>query len=273
MNNANRIRQWFCFILCLLTIIAICTGCAASKTTNVFRETQYYTEEYLQDQTLRSISIGNTEYSVQYQSSKRSSFDLKMCHRYTVGSGDPCGTIWVDSAGNWTYFSLLYPFDPIMNIESLSDEEVKAAAETIMGDAVDFSVYNTFSINKIATGYQLQWQIKRELPCNISLIVYLDSDGAIYSASKNNACPNDLSESFVSIEQRDALIFETLSSRALQKGEEFAPAKIKVTTEMLSLYEGNRSILYTVGVTDANGYVSVYPIVIMQTENGLTCLY
>ena len=159
-------------------------------------------------------------------------------------------------------FSGITPYSKIENIELLSDDELKVAVEQTIGDTVDFSVYNTFTVERYDSElntYHLVWQLKREMLCNVKLDLYITAEGFIEKYSKTDSCPNSLTRSFVSNSERDTLlensICEYLNISSIYEIE------YEIQSETLSYYKGKSGIIYAVKII-SDGFVQLIVLAI-----------
>ncbi len=213
-----------------------------------------------------TVSIGNISYDVQYDSSTISELNNETYDIYKVVDENNNMTekmIEINSRTNEIVcFSGITPYSKIENIELLSDYELKVAVEQTIGDTVDFSVYNTFTVERYDSElntYHLVWQLKREMLCNVKLDLYITAEGFIEKYSKTDACPNSLTRSFVSNSERDTLlensICEYLNISSIYEIE------YEIQSETLSYYKGKSGIIYAVKII-SDGFVQLIVLAI-----------
>ncbi len=200
----------------------------------------------------RTITIGNSAYDVKWSKSVRSELTDDLYDIYEViDSPDKFmpGKIKLDpKTGEVVLFSQITPYPSIKNIEDLSDNELKSAVEQLMGDSVDFSQYNVFKIHRPTpanSDYSLSWQVKRDILCNIGIRIVI-KDGAIKMFGKTDACPNDLSRSFVSESERNKLLEDKIRDHLDIKSLE--NVEYEITSETLTYYHNKNSIVYVVEI-------------------------
>lgn len=205
---------------------------------------------------IKTITIGNSSYNVTYLNSFREPAFDKIYDRFeTAGNtgGDLRGSITLDhETGEVVQFSNITPYPSIEDHETLSDDELKAAAEALMTD-VDFSKYNVFEVQHYHTGMEdvllkdhiLEWEVKREISCAISVDVKISEDGSITHFDKTDNCPNDLTKPFVSNEERDKLLEKPIREY-FKKNYDYDPEEVKFTimSETLSAFHNKRCIVY-----------------------------
>lgn len=215
-----------------------------------------------------AFRIGESTYNMQYLSSQKSSetgdtFDVYEMPKATsevIGS-----KIRVNSkTGEMVEFSGISPYPDITNIDTMSDAELKQTVELMMGDLVDFSKYNHYEVERPVPGlarqaYHLKWQVKRELLCAITVKVDITLDGAITDFHKTDACPDDLTKSFLSNAERDKLIEKKIADhlgRTSLDGIEY-----EITSEVLSSYNNKPAINYLVKIVE-DGFAQLICFVI-----------
>ena len=187
-------------------------------------------------------------------------------HYEVVGSPDdliPC-TIRLDSETDEIKSFSFYgtsPYTAIEDIGNLSDDELKTAVEDMLGDLADFSEYNSFSVRRPpdSVGYntdiKLSWQVRRELPCSIGVDVVVSEDGLIKSFSKANSCPDDLSKSFLTEEERNKLIEKGVCKEMGIK--KLGNVTYKILSETLTCRKEKNALSYTVEIMDEQGFSHV----------------
>lgn len=212
----------------------------------------------------RVLTIGRSAYTLRYASSVRSELTNEVFDLYDVADGSSAsGRVEINSrTGEMTGFANISPYPRIDGMGEMSDLEIKAAAERMAGDLVDFSRYDTFTVSRPSFPgglYYLVWQVQRELACNIKVEMYFTSDGAIESYRKTDACPEELTGPIVSDEQRDRLlekkICEYLDVRSLG-GLEY-----KIESETLTYYRSRPAVIYQVDIIE-DGFVQLILLVI-----------
>lgn len=266
-GNVMR-NNFFTFIGIVLlcgAMVLTCTGCenksayAAKVITN-----DQFADDSVQgafDTGITTISVGDFTYNVKWEKSVRSNLNDELYDYYEVVDNQNKllpGTIDVDpKTGEVLFFSQITPFSRIENIASLSDEELRSAAEQLLGGLADFSQYNTFEVarpiyNNGFTDTCLSWNVKRDILCNINVTVYISEDGLINCFSKTDACPDGTAESFVPNEERIKLL-ETEICRYLGV-KSINSVNYEILFEKLSLSHNESCIYYTVKITDEAGF-------------------
>lgn len=262
----NILRSIVLATICLGLILS-CTGCALTVYACEVIENgslEVSTENIVADSQI--IKVGPTTYNVKYDSSVKSILTDEVFDIYGVideSSELIKSRIKVNSQTGEVYsFSNITPYQDIINIGELSDDELKAIVEQMMGDWVDFSVYNTFTVSRPHSSnsmYYLVWQVKQELMCNIKLEIYITFDGAIKSFHKTEACPSSLTKSFVTLNERDGLL-ETKICEYLGV-ESLDGIVYEIQSETLSYYNNKSAILYSVKIID-DGFEQLIALVI-----------
>lgn len=215
------------------------------------------------------IVIGDSRYDIQFNFSKVSEWRDEPLDYYDVITNDgakiPGATLVINPATeNISCFRNMKPYPCIQNIQSLSDEAIREAVEQQLNNFVDFSLYNTFSVQKYHPNgdliTQLCWGLKKDLLCNVELTVDIDEDGFITDYSKTDACPEDLDGSFMPPEQRKKLlekgICKELKIKSIDQIDSY-----EITSEIVSLYHGKPSIIYSVKVIE-DGFSTVIVVTI-----------
>ncbi|MBQ9848443.1 MAG: hypothetical protein IJO64_05240 [Clostridia bacterium] len=228
-------------------------------------------EEFVSETTTkeRIFKIGQSTYRMQYLSSQKSGFTGEVIERY--GILEPDGTtdhilqdIYIDAkTEEIILFHNINPYPAIENIEKMSDSEIKETVELLLSDLADFSQYNHFELKRLnghpLYAYSLKWQVKREIFCNISVRVYITSDGSIDSFDKEDACPTDIERSLVSDAERNQLIEDKLKE---ELGDEtFARSEYEIFSETLTYYNNEPAVIYSVEII-GNGFSQVKVLVI-----------
>lgn len=212
-----------------------------------------------------TITINGTEYNVRYTSSVKSVLTNELFDIYEVvdDTSDPGSTITVRATtGEITSFTNITPYSDIadssgLSMNELSDEDIKRLAEQALGETVDFSSYNTFSlIRPISTSstYHLVWQVKKDMLCNNSIDIHINSEGTIKGFRKTDACPENLTTSFISTAERDRLLEEEIKKNMGRDSPDGVTYEIE--SEILSLYNNSPAILYTVSI-HGDGFVQL----------------
>lgn len=255
-------------ILLLSTILVLaCTGCA---NTNVYAAEIVGNSSFEKDVDIstavidRTISIGDSAYDVKWSKSVQSELTDELYDIYeVVDSPDEFmpGKIKLNAkTGEVVRFSHINPFPDIENIDNLSDGELKSAVEQLIGDMVDFSQYNVFEVSRptsSASEYNLWWQVKRDLLCNIALEIVISKDGAIETFSKTDACPGNLSRSFVSESERNKLLEDEICGYLGIKSLE--NVELEIISETLTYFHNESSVMYAVKIV-RDGFTQVIMI-------------
>ncbi len=252
----NNLRNSIEILLLSAILVLTCTGCAS---TNAYAAEIISNSSFEKDvdsdieAANRTITIGNSAYDVKWSQSVRSELTDDLYDIYEViDSPDKFmpGKIKLDpKTGEVVLFSQINPYPSIKNIDDLSDNELKSAVEQLMGDSVDFSQYNVFKIYRPISAdadYSLRWQVKRDILCNIGLKIVISKDGAIKMFGKTDACPNDLSRSFVSESERNKLLEDKIRDHLDIKSLE--NVEYEILSETLTYYHNENSIMYVVKI-------------------------
>jgi predicted translin family RNA/ssDNA-binding protein len=143
----------------------------------------------------------------------------------------------------------------------MSESEIKNAVEKVLSPDIEFQKYNVFSLDRLFdNSYMLSWQVKRDMLCNIRLDVWIDSDGVIYHLIKTDACPDSLKSSFIDDKIRDNLIWAKI--RQQYKSFPNGYFNFSIESATLSEYKKNDAIIYSIKVTDSEGFVELIVMVI-----------
>lgn len=255
-------------LLCAL-LVCNCTGCgtrvyAAQVVDDLSFETAVNNRK--PDSSEKMITIGQSMYNAKMTASVKSELTNETYDVYeTVNSSDELlrGKIKRDSkTGEIKSFYGINPYPKINDIEKLSDDELKSTVEQLIGESVDFTEYNVFSVlrpNSSSFTYDLVWQVERDLLCNIKLEIVITEDGVIEGFFKTDACPDDLSQPFVTTRERNGLlessICDYLGIDSIDKIE------YEIESETLSYYQGKSSIIYVVRTVE-DGFVQLIVLAI-----------
>ena len=252
----NNLWNSIGIILLSAILVLTCTGCSGTKVYAAEIISNGSFEKDVENNAVtvdRTITINNSEYDVKWSKSVRSEFTDELYDIYEViDSLDEFmpGKIKIDpKTEEIVLFSDINPYPNIENIDDLSDDELKSVVEQLIGDAVDFSQYNVFKVNRPAafnSEYSLWWQVKRELMCNIGLNIVISKDGAINFFSKTDACPSNLSRSFISEGERDKLLEDEICRYLCVKSLE--DIEYEIISETLTYFHNESSIMYTVEI-------------------------
>lgn len=214
-----------------------------------------------------TISIGDFSYNVELTESARSASNDRIYDVYRV-DGSPDKTIGLDrETKEVVYFSNIAPYPAIENFGTLSDEELKAAAEKLMSD-VDFSQYEHFeALHSDLDEFKsrLNWQVERDLLCDIGISVYVTENGSITLFRKTDACPDDLYKSFISDDERDRLLEGALHEYLKEldiKASEYA--EFYIMSETLSAFRGKDCVIYDINIIDKE---MIIPVLARITDN------
>lgn len=214
----------------------------------------------------RVLTIGQSTYTLQYDSSVRSELNNEVFDKYDVTdeSSEPAnGWIKINAqTGEIAGFSNISPYPRIDGMEEMSDDEIKTAVERMAGELADFSQYNTFTVsrpNSSGSLYYLVWQVRRDIACNIKAEIYVTSDGVIESFSRTDACPEDMSGSFLSDEQRDRLLEEKICEYL--HVDQLGGLTYEIESETLTYYRNEPAVIYQVSVIE-DGFVQSILLVV-----------
>ncbi len=268
MKQKYLMKKWLigCLIFTLILSIIGCNHTNSAYSCEIMEPNLHEQEQTITSAPPQDFKIGQSTFTVQL-SSKAESVDTH--ERYDVyavvdASDTPVNkTIRVHTeTGKMVGFYGIRPYDKIENIENLSDEELKTIVEQTMGDAVDFSAYNTFRVMRPVSPsgqYCLCWQVKEEIFRDIRVDIHITSDGHIQSFSQTNNCPDDLTVPFLPIEERTRLIEDTLCEHLEIKS--IKGIRYKILYETLSYYQGKDAILYQIEVVK-DGFSQIVSLVI-----------
>ena len=162
-------------------------------------------------------------------------------------------------------FSGIAPFEPIKNIKNMTDEEIKTETEKRLSGLTDFLRYDSFELTAVkydginVNGYSLVWQEKKDLPRNNRIMALIDTDGLIHYYKKTVACPESLTAPEITEKEAESLLLKTAQRNSTLKNP---ISSVKIKNKMLSLYKGESAIIYTVDVTDKEGFIDTLSIVI-----------
>ncbi len=252
-------------LLCA-AILLTCTGC---KGTNTYAAKVVTNEAFADDDVegavatgITTITIGDSTYNVKWSKSVRYKPTDELYDYYEVIDSEDNflpGTIRLDpKTGEVISFSNVEPYPAIENMDTLSDDELKAAAEQLLGDLADFSRYNFFEVTRplgiigTNTDTTLRWQVKRDILCNISVDITIKEDGTIKSFSKTNACLDGTAESYIPKDERikllEAEICHYLGVKSIDN------VNYEICSEQLSMSHNESCIFYMVEITDEAGF-------------------
>lgn len=198
-----------------------------------------------------SIECLGDRYSVEYDSHRfLESTGEKQVTCKVIGTEN--GKITIDEEGNIVGLKNIGNIGIELNLY-MSETEIKQVVEKSMSELDDFSKYNSFSIGlDIDNCLRLSWQVERSLPCAIKARMTIDLEGNIISFFRQNECPEYLNDRFVSIEERDNLLFDAVQS--LRSKNDIKVASIEVREELLSLYKSKPALICHVESLDINGF-------------------
>lgn len=252
-------------MLCALALFT-CTGCKGSGTYAAKVVTnEAFADDNVEgavDTGITTITIGDSVYNVKWSKSVRyeSSNDLYDAYE-VIGKSDKSdypGKIRLDpKTGEVIFFLNVEPFPAIENMDTLSDDELKAAVEQQLGDLADFSQYNVFEVkrpiyNNGYTDISLSWQVKRDILCNISIAVTISENGVINTFSKIDSCPDGTAESYIPKDERIKLLEAEICSHLGVKSID--GVNYEILSEMLIYYHSKNCISYSVKITDELGF-------------------
>lgn len=268
----NKLSVIIGIILLCATVVFTCTGC---KSTSAYAveivsgtdETEIDSATGASDMT---VTIGNSSYDVKWRKSVRSDYDDKLYEWYDViDSADNFlpGSVKIDpETGEIVDFNRITPFSRIDNISSLSDEELKSAAEQRLGNLADFSRYNFFEVTRplgivgTNTDTTLSWQVKRDILCNISVTVYISEDGEIYCFGKTDVCPDGTAESYIPKDDRIKLLEGKICEHLKIRSLDGSGYKYNILHERLSYYHNKVCVTYVVKILDKQDFAHVISV-------------
>lgn len=263
----NRI---FLSLILAVMVAACCFGCTSTTYDCRVWDDEIQEHVYLPDAERDTIIIGAKAFQVSYENSTEM-IDGTMCHDYSVVlpdidlPEDPLRQpeiILLDD-GTLYSFSNIYPFEKIENVDSLTEEELRAAVEELLGDLIDSSIYNAFSVTD-DLGYNLLWSVNRDVPCNIYLRIAINEEGYIEKFAKGEFCAEDFSEPFLKESERDSLIMQALKERYAQKGAVIEPDHFEIYSEMLTCDGANNAMHYWVIVYNKQGFSEMLQVVLTE---------
>lgn len=207
-----------------------------------------------------TITINETEYKVRYTSTMKSEETNELLDYYEVVDDTFTSIAVRATTGEVFYFNNITPYPEItdasgLSMNELSDEDIKRLVEQTLGETVDFSSYNTFRLtrpNSSASEYYLVWQVKKDILCNNSVSIYITSEGLIKSFNKTDACPENLTTSFISTAERDRLLEEEIKKN--MDRDSLDGVTYEIESEILSLYNNSPAVFYTVSIIDEDGF-------------------
>ena len=212
------------------------------------------------------IQIGQSTYDAQYYSSQKSTLTNEIFDIYEIveESSDLIKSyIRIDSeSGRIIGFSNINPYPNIDNIDEMSDAELKETVELMMWNLADFTQYNEFKVKRPQSSnshYYLVWQVKREALCNINVQIHITAEGAIKDFSIIDACPPNLTKSFISNAERDKLIQKRIKKHLAVYSLE--GITYEIYSEILSYYHNTQAIIYQVTIVE-NGFEQLICFVI-----------
>lgn len=261
------LQSLFVLALCLGMILS-CTSCAITAYACDIMEDELVDIVSEKDTSkVHTIQIGHSTYDTQYISSKQSSLTNEIFNIYGIkeeSSELVRSRIRINSqSGAVVGFSNINPYPQIEKIDDIADEKIKEIVEAMMSDLVDFSQYNEFELKRPHSSnstYYLVWQVKQELLCNNKVEIYISSDGFIKNFDKTDACPTDLTKSFVTTNTRDNLLEDKICEYL--GVETIDGIQYEIQSETLSYYNGSNAIIYVVKVADDDGFSQLIPLVI-----------
>ena len=254
-------------------MVLTCTGC---KNTNAYaveivRGTNYEDVSGVTEASDRVISIGDSSYSVKWEKSVRSNLNDELYDYYEViDSQDKFlpGTIKIDpKTGEVLYFSQIAPFSRIDNMDSLSDDELRSAAEQMLGGLADFSRYNMFEVIRpigTNTDITLKWQVKRDILCRICVIADISEDGEIISFEKVNACPDGTAESYIPKDERIKLLEEGICEELGIRSLDGSGYKYNILHERMSYFHNKVCVTYSVEIRDKQDFGFVISVMVYK---------
>ncbi len=262
----------FCVILAVLLCINF-SGCAISTYACDIIDTASPENNFYNDNgKLNSITINGNIYTVNYVKSTISELTNNQIDRYSVIEGAGSELIYNPTIdlngdnGNLMFFAGITPYPAIENIKNLSDTEIEKAVKKLLSDTIAFSKYNDFSLlhSDLTGEYTLTWQVKHETVCNINIKIVINSQGYIYLFNKIDSCREDFKETFLNNTKRDEILNSKLHEKL--KIESKDNIKFYIESELLSLYKGEDAVIYTVKVTDDEGFSQLFVLVISKNS-------
>ena len=253
------------FVLSLSSCTLNIYDCEVLKSESLdFIDEKNYTDNYV-------IKIGQSTFNARYISSKKSNLTNETFDIYGIveeSSDIIRKRIRVNSkTGVIVGFSNINPYPNIDNIDKLSDDELRETVELMMDGLADFKQYNEFEIKRPHSSnsvYYLKWQVKRDLLCNIKTEIYITTDGSITSFDRTDACPSDLTTSFVNNTKRDELIKKKI--KAYLGVDSVKAVTYEVQEEVLTYYDNVPAIIYNVKVVE-NGFEQTMYLVVCKRTN------
>ena len=253
------------FVLSLSSCTLNIYDCEVLKSESLdFIDEKNYTDNYV-------IKIGQSTFNARYISSKKSNLTNETFDIYGIveeSSDIIKKRIRVNSkTGVIVGFSNINPYPNIDNIDKLSDAELRETVELMMDGLADFKQYNEFEIKRPHSSnsvYYLKWQVKRDLLCNIKTEIYITTDGSITSFDRTDACPSDLTTSFVNNTKRDELIKKKI--KAYWGVDSVKAVTYEVQEEVLTYYDNVPAIIYNVKVVE-NGFEQTMYLVVCKRTN------
>lgn len=249
------------------SLILACAGCAVNAyACEIIENDMVEVEASTVSAESFVATIGQSTYTLQYDSSVKSELNNEVFDIYDVSDNpsEPTnGWIKINAqTGEIAGFSNISPYPQIDGMGEMSDDEIKAAVELMAGDLADFSQYNTFTVsrpNSSSSMYYLVWQVQRNLACNIKTEMYFTSDGIIKSFSKTDACPENMTISLLSNEQRDSLLEKKICEYL--GVDSISDLDYDVESETLTYYRNEPAVIYQVSIIE-DGFTQLILLVI-----------
>lgn len=262
----TKYSQTICLILSFILIIISCNSCAIKAYACEIIDSESFEDTLdVAAVQLQTVTLGQSTFEVSPSVSVKSMLNNEVYSVYTIKSDSNVTSQNIKinaTTGEMVGFNGIKPFPKIDRIEFLSDEDLKKIVERLFNDSVDFSIYNTFKAERPVSSsgkYHLLWQVQKDLLCNTKIEVYITSDGFINNYAKIDACPSDLTTSFITSNERDSLIEARLCEHL--GIESTAGISYEILSETLSLYNNENSIIYVIKVIE-DGFSQVIVLAI-----------
>lgn len=187
-----------------LSNLLFLSGCIAKTySCTIYENTNYVRIIDASSAKLNEVQINQNNYKILYDETGLNEFTNQRIDRYSVDGAGTYGSITLEAnSQKLISFNNITPFPAIEDFELMSDEQLRQAVESLMKDLVDFSIYNTFKVCRYEGDIRfatLYWQVKRELLCDIRVVIDINRDGIINGFTRIDNCPDDLSKPFLMI--------------------------------------------------------------------------
>ena len=239
-----------------LSNLLFLSGCIAKTySCTIYENTNYDRIIDASSAKLNEVRINQINYKILYDETRLNEFTNQRIDRYSVDGAGTYGSITLEAnSQKLISFNNITPFPAIEDFELMSDEQLRQAVESLMKDLVDFSIYNTFKVCRYEGDIRfatLYWQVKRELLCDIRVVIDINRDGIINGFTRIDNCPDDLSKSFLDDSEKNNLI-----DQAVMKHLKIDNLENYTTTveEVLCAYQGKPSLLCSVDILDPEGF-------------------